>query len=244
MTAHISDLHLDGGRHATERAERVHSYLAGLPGRLDAVLVTGDIADHGLPAEYAQARALLDLPHPVLALPGNHDVRAAFRAGLLDEPGGDEPVNRAVEVGGAVFALCDSTIPGRSEGRLADETLDWLDGVLGDVRDGAPSFVCFHHPPVELHEPHIDRIRQFDEHRLAEVIGRHPGVVAVLCGHAHTAAASTFAGRPLLVAPGVVSAVRLPWEGSDVVDPDQPAAVAFHVLDDAHRLTTHYRFVA
>ncbi|QFZ20008.1 metallophosphoesterase [Saccharothrix syringae] len=240
VIAHVSDLHLDGGSRAAERARRVHDHLAGLPGRLDAVLVSGDIADHGLPAEYAEARPLLDLPHPVLVLPGNHDTRAAFRTGLLDEPASDEPVNRVVEVGGAVFALCDSTIPGRSEGRLADETLAWLDDVLGD----GPSFVCFHHPPVELHAPHLDRIRQFDEHRLAEVVRRHPGVVAVLCGHAHTAAASTFAGRPLLVAPGVVSTIQLPWEGPDVIDPAQPAAIAYHVLADDGRLTTHYRFVA
>ncbi|MFD7659405.1 metallophosphoesterase [Actinosynnema sp. NPDC059797] len=165
----MSDLHLDGSDRAGGRAERVRAYLAGLPGRLDAVLVSGDIADHGLPEEYAPARAVLDLPHPVLVLPGNHDVRGPFRTGLLDEPASDEPINRVAEVGGAVFALC---------------------------------------------------------------------------GHAHTAAASTFAGRPLLVAPGVVSTIRLPWEGSDVVDLDQPAAVAFHVLDDGGRLTTHYRFVA
>jgi len=69
----------------------------------------------------------------------------------------------------------------------------------------------------------------------------HPQVVPVLCGHAHTPAASTFAGRPLLVAPGVVSTLRLPWETANDIDEQMPPALAFHVLDDDGRLTTHYR---
>lgn len=43
----------------------------------------------------------------------------------------------------------------------------------------------------------------------------------------------------------VVSTLRLPWEHhahpEDYVHLDQPPALAFHVLDDEGRLTTHYR---
>ena len=51
----VSDLHLDGSAVRQERAERVLAYVNGLSG-VDAVLVSGDIADHGQPAEYAEAR--------------------------------------------------------------------------------------------------------------------------------------------------------------------------------------------
>lgn len=61
VLAHISDLHLDGTRRATERAERVRERLWELPGRVDALLVTGDIADHGTEAEYEEAARLLGL---------------------------------------------------------------------------------------------------------------------------------------------------------------------------------------
>jgi hypothetical protein len=90
----------------------------------------------------------------------------------------------------------------------------------------------------------VDGIRQFGEDRLATVLARHPHVAAVLCGHAHTAAATTFAGLPLLVAPGVASTIRLAIEESDEsgpVDRDAPPAVAVHVLGDDGRLVTHYR---
>jgi 3',5'-cyclic AMP phosphodiesterase CpdA len=57
------------------------------------------------------------------------------------------------------------------------------------------SVVC-HQPPVELGSPQIDIIRQQSEDRLTAVIGRHPQLVALLCGHAHTVAATTCAGLP------------------------------------------------
>ena len=243
VLAHLSDVHLDGGRRSADRAARVMDYLDGLPRPVDAVLVTGDIADHGLPAEYERARKLLNLSRPVFTCPGNHDVRAPFREVLLGEEPGDAPINQVFRAAGAVFAMCDSSIPGRDDGFLADETITWLEGVLTGAPAGAPVFVCFHHPPVPLYAPYIDRIRQHGEERLAELVSRYPQVVAVLCGHAHTPAATTFAGRPLLVAPGVVSTVMLPWERGAVVNEELPPAVAFHILDDDLRLTTHYRVI-
>ena len=240
LVAQVSDLHLDGGERAADRAARVFAYLARRP--IDALLVSGDIADHGLAAEYEEAAKLLfGLPYPVLVLPGNHDVRAPFREGLLGSAAADGPINQLREVNGALFALCDSSIPGRNEGRLDDETIGWLDSALTASAD-RPAFVCFHHPPAELHSPVVDPIRQYGEERLAETVRRHPNVIALLCGHAHTAAATTFADRPLLVAPGVVSTVRTYWDPDDgFLDPDQPPGVAFHVLADDRRLTTHYR---
>lgn len=78
---------------------------------------------------------------------------------------------------------------------------------------------------------------------LAALIDAHPRVAAVITGHAHTAAASTFAGRPLIVGPAVTWTLRLPWEGDRPADRDQPPGLAFHVLTGDHRLTTHYRAV-
>ncbi|MET9520010.1 metallophosphoesterase [Streptomyces sp. NPDC002994] len=249
VIAHLSDIHIDGGQRSVERTRAVMDYLEDLPHDLDAVLVTGDIADHGLPSEYEQARALLKSRHPVLICPGNHDERVAFRQSLLGrpEPAAATPVNQVHRADGFVIALCDSSVPGKGEGFIEDETLEWLDGVLVRTPVEVPVLVGFHHPPVPLHTPYVDGIRQFGEERLAALAGRHPHLAAFLCGHAHTPAATTFAGRPLLVAPGVVSTLRLPWE--HLADPeghvhlDQPPALAFHVLDDEGRLTTHYRYV-
>lgn len=241
--AQISDIHLDGGQRRLDRAQAVASYLDGLSMPLAAVLVTGDIADHGLPAEYEQARDLFATsPHPVFPCPGNHDRRHAYRETLLGTAGSDAPVNQVHRTENALFALCDSTIPGRDDGRLADETVAWLDDALARHPD-LPAFVCCHHPPVELHSPFSDGIRLTDGQRLADVLAHHPQVVALLCGHAHTPAATTFAGRPVRVSPGVASTQVLPWEQGDGSTDAVPPGVAFHVLDDQRRLTTHYRVV-
>jgi Icc protein len=242
--AHVSDLHLDGGERANGRARRVFDHLNELPGHIDAILVSGDIADHGAAAEYEEAAKVMNSSIPVLHCPGNHDQRAPYRAGLLGDDSGDTtPINRLHEFeNGPAFLLCDSTIPGEHGGRLAPATLDWIAVALAALPDDVPAFVVFHHPPVVLHQPYIDEIKLAAEGQFSSLLADYPQVVAVLTGHAHTAAASTFAGLPLIVAPGSVSTLLLPWEGDQIVDEALPPGVAFHVLDEG-RLTTHFRVV-
>lgn len=249
VIAHLSDVHIDGDRRASDRTRAVMEYLDALPYDLDAVLVSGDITDHAEDAEYEEAAKLLRSRHPLVACPGNHDDRAGFRRVLLaEEAPSAAPVDQVLRGDGFVLAVCDSSVPGEHQGFLEESTVTWLDGVLADTPPETPVLVAFHHPPVPLHVPYVDGIRQFGEERLAALVERHPHLTAFLCGHAHTAAATTFAGRPLLVAPGVVSTIRLPWEArtgpSEHVHLDEPPAVAFHVVGDDGRLTTHYRVVA
>ena len=75
------------------------------------------------------------------------------------------------------------------------------------------------------------------------MVAQHDNVLAVLCGHAHTGASATFAGRPVIVAPGVVSTVLPPFESAAGIDYDLPPSIAFHVLDDDRGLVTHFRSV-
>ncbi|MER7282779.1 metallophosphoesterase [Dactylosporangium sp. NPDC000244] len=242
LLAHISDLHLDGSERSLSRAGTVMDYLRGLLRPVDALLVTGDIADNGDEAEYEAAARLLAAPFPVLTCPGNHDIRAAYRTALAGEPAADGPINRRHRVGGLDVLMCDSTIPGRDEGLLDDETLAWLAGALDELGD-TPAVIALHHPPVRLHHPLPDSMLLQQESALAALLGSHPNVLAVLAGHAHTAAAATFAGRPLLVAPGVTWTLRLPWESEHLADLGAPPGLAFHVLDDAWNIVTHYRVV-
>ena len=67
-------------------------------------------------------------------------------------------------------------------------------------------------------------------------------LVAVLVGHAHTAAVTTFAGLPVLVGGGLVSTVPTDAEDLPVLDLGQPPTIAFHLLEDGH-LVTHWRVV-
>jgi len=248
VLAHISDLHLDGTARSTARAERVRDRLWELPGHVDALLVTGDIADHGTEAEYEEAAHILglrtgDAPFPVLTCPGNHDSRAPYRKALLGLPAAEGPVNSAHVFDDAAVLMCDSSVPGRDEGALDDETYDWIDATLDELDEGVPALLAFHHPPIALHHPLPDAYQLGRPDRLAALMERRPQIAGLITGHAHTPAATTFEGRPLVVGPGVTWTLRLPWEGEGAADRDAPVGLAFHVLSDDGRLTSHFRVV-
>lgn len=240
ITAHLSDTHLHDER-SLRRFDAVMTYLNRLPGAIDVILITGDLADHGLTEEYQHLAGPLSTI-PVLHCPGNHDIRSAYRETLLAEPGSEGPINQVHEIAGVRFVLCDSTIPGEDPGEMDESTLAWLDRTLSD-RPDTPTYVCFHHPPVELGISYVDRLRQFGADRLESVLNRHGNVEAILCGHAHTAAATRFADRPLLVAPGIASTANLDFESDQVLNWETPPAVMFHLRHDDGRITSHTRFV-
>jgi 3',5'-cyclic-AMP phosphodiesterase len=243
VVAHVSDTHFGNDvQDPGVRAGAVMDHLLAMDPRPDLLVLSGDVADHGLADEYVAARAWLDRwPGPVAVCQGNHDVREAFVDGLR------VPARSVVEVGGFRFVMLDSLIDAVDgervdEGRLGEEQLAWLGDQLSV--SAAPAFVVLHHPPTAIGVELMDPIRLVDGDALAAVLARHPQVVATLVGHAHTMCATTFAARPLLIGGGVVSTVPLDDESLPVVWYDGPPSVALHLVDDAEsppRVTTHWR---
>ncbi|GAA3115713.1 3',5'-cyclic AMP phosphodiesterase CpdA [Kribbella aluminosa] len=239
VIAHLSDPHLDGTEEARSRLRLITSYVRS--STVDVVLVTGDLADHGLPEEYVEVARELTFDVPTLVLPGNHDVSAAFRA-LVTAPGHGHPVHQIRDVGAARFVLVDSTVEGQDHGYLSGETLAWLDTALTDPFDG-PIFVAMHHPPFELHHPVMDQWKLENPDALEQVLTGKP-VTAVLTGHVHNAITTTFAGHPVLGAPGIRSTVPLPFEPhtDSVVDPTAHPGLALHFHTPGQPLQTVYRY--
>jgi 3',5'-cyclic-AMP phosphodiesterase len=274
VIAHLSDPHLDTSLDARDRLRRVTGYLQDLSRPVDVVLVTGDLADHGSKEEYAEVAAELDLWSPVLVLPGNHDVSTPLRVGLhkylsadgarpafatdayMGRAGSDSgagggvgpshPVHQVRDVAGARFVLLDTSVPGEDHGLLSPESLAWLRDVLVPPPGDGPLFVAFHHPPVEIGHPVLDRWKLRDSDRFASVLRDASGVTALLAGHVHGAVVSTFAGLPLLVAPGIRSTAPLPFEpgaARGLVDVTAPPGLALHLYDPQHGLRTHFRYL-
>ncbi|WP_236566992.1 metallophosphoesterase [Nocardia sp. CY41] len=246
LVAQVSDTHFDLGARNAERVRRVMDYFAGLRRRPDAILVTGDITDSGKPEQYAEAKLAFDTDIPVYVLPGNHDDRAGFRTALLGEPSSGAPINQVRRIGDLTVALLDSSVPGEPGGHLSDETYHWLREVLGGAPPGKPILLALHHPPAHLFSPIVDGISLADPQRLADLVAGDDRIAAVLTGHAHSAATSTFGGRPLLVAPSTASVLSGEWEldpPDHVMDYAPDPAVALHVFGDDYRLTTHFRTV-
>ena len=250
VVAHLSDTHFGNERCvASDRTRRVLDALLRMDPRPDVLAVTGDVADHGWVQEYAEAVQVLGAwEGPLVVCPGNHDVRAPYVEAFLDgAPGAvPGPANRAHAVAGVRFLMLDSLVDEadgvrQDHGALTPETLAWLETEL--AADPRPTFVCLHHPPVELGIALMDPIMLSDAGALAAVLARHPHVVATLVGHAHTMGSSTFAGRPVLVGGGVASTVSLDQEDLPLVWYDAPASYALHYLHDDGRLTSHWRAI-
>ena len=112
--AHLSDPHFGNRPGVADRSRRVAAAVDRI--RPDVVVVTGDVADHGRPEEYAEARAVLgSLPVPGAVGHGQPRRPRALRRGLLDgalvgAPRG-EPLDAAYDVAGHRFLMVDSLVP-------------------------------------------------------------------------------------------------------------------------------------
>ena len=125
----MSDTHFGGPADARERVERVLDHVLALDPAPDLLLVTGDVADHGAPEEYDEARAVLGRwTGPKLVGTGNHDVRAEFARGLLGREA-DGPLDQALDLPAARFLMLDSLASRRRRGsgstRASSPTSRW-----------------------------------------------------------------------------------------------------------------------
>ncbi|MGV9412960.1 metallophosphoesterase [Nocardia sp. NPDC003693] len=241
LLAQLSDTHFNLGARNYERAERVMGFLAELPRRPDVIVVTGDIADEGDIEEYQQARTALVADVPVLIMPGNHDDRGHMRTVLFGAESDYAPINQAHSGNGLTLALLDSSVPGRPEGFLDDGTYDWLLDLLAATPADDAVLIAMHHPPVAVHSTVVDPIRLTNPERLAEIVAGDDRVLGVLTGHVHSGLVTSFAGKPLVVAPSVSSTIGCEWEtaapGHVPIDFAPDPSLVFHSIQDGRLLS-------
>jgi 3',5'-cyclic AMP phosphodiesterase CpdA len=224
LLAQLTDPHVSddepGAAAALGRAVDAVQALRPTP---DAVLVTGDLADHASPSEYARVRELLaPLPMPVAALAGNHDDPAAIDG--LGE----------LRAGGYRILLCETAQPGRDDGRLDVER-------LAARLDDTPTIVAMHHPPLLTGIAALDAIGLPPEDRaaLADLLARSPQVRRVIAGHVHRSASATLGGCGVITSGSTYRQARLELR-TDALElvPDEPAVYALHA-DVAGELVSH-----
>ena len=231
MLAQLSDLHLRAGDPESEsRVQRAVGAVAAMDPLPDALLVSGDIADVPAPEVYARARELLEPTGlPLLAIPGNHDDRDLLVASF-----GPVPV---VAMAGALRVVgVDTSRPGRADGRLEPDELDRLDAELARG-SGTPTVLAMHHPPVLTGVHALDAIGlpAGDRAAIAELLGRHPQVQTVACGHVHRTMATALGGAAVVICPGVSSQLHLdlrPRDDLPIQMTGEPSGLALHVLVD------------
>jgi len=173
--------------------------------RFDHMVITGDLADDGLPETYRLLRNILGdwLPR-CRVLPGNHDSSDAMRTELGDAVGStDGPLTFAFSVGNWRILGLDSHVAGEVCGRIDEEQLDWLRAQLLAYPQ-APTLLLLHHPPVPVGSRWIDRLRLQDADDLIDLIGEAKQVKYVSAGHVHQEFTGRVAHATFLTTPSTV----------------------------------------
>ncbi|MEU1511895.1 metallophosphoesterase [Streptomyces sp. NPDC005811] len=186
---------------------------------VDAVVVTGDLADDGATEAYATVRALVGdfarpLGAPVFYTTGNHDERSAFAKvlgsghpeGAVAFPGEERAA--VSEVGGWRFVTLDSLVPGKVYGRVGAAQLEWLRGVLSTPA-GHGTVLAFHHPPIGLALSATQRVFGLREAGELAAVIRGSDVRVLLTGHYHLQLCGFLASVPVWVTPGIVNRIDL-----------------------------------
>jgi 3',5'-cyclic-AMP phosphodiesterase len=172
-------------------------------------LASPDLLDRGraLTAEQYEpsyrllAEIVAPLPCPAHFLVGNHDHRVAFNRVLRPmAPAPDAPHYYGFDHGGYHFIVLDSQEPGQAAGLLDAEQVRWLRADLADHR-AHPAIVFIHHHPWSLGLQWIDSMSLRNGDELVTVLGQHPDVRWVICGHVHLDHASQRGRLTMLTTP-------------------------------------------
>lgn len=218
LIAQISDLHIKppgvlAYRHVDTAAglRRCIETLNRFTPRPELVVISGDLADTPLAAEYDHIKALLaPLDIPFAAIPGNHDSRELMRAALpglgYAQPSG--ALNSVRQVGDVDIVLLDSSVPGAAHGELDATTLAWLEAVLA-ASSTRPALLFMHHPPFVTGITHMDAQNLRNADALAALIRKHPRTRLTAAGHVHRATLASFAGTAATICPVPSHAVAL-----------------------------------
>jgi len=250
IIAQISDLHARphgcpayGAVDTNAGLARVVDAILKLDPPPDCVLVTGDLADNGLPEEYGIVRAALRrLPMPVYVIPGNHDRREMFR----DELGPDYDylprtgfLHYVVDSFAVRLIGLDTVVTGEDGGEICAAREAWLAERLAEGA-GKPTLVFMHHPPFPVGVDGMDVIPCRVSPGFATLIARRPEIERVLCGHYHRSILRRFAGSIGYVVPGTAHQVALDLRpGATNQFIMEPPAFAIHVWTPELGMVTH-----
>ena len=213
LIAHLSDMHVSApgagllqfvdGR---ARLQLALAHIAAMTPRPDALLLTGDLVDHGTPDEYSLLRELLDVVEvPTYLIPGNHDDRAELVAAFghhayLPRDGG--PLAYVLDELPLRLVGLDTLRDGYHDGELDGPRLQWLDDQLRTA-PSTPTVVFMHHPPFATGIWWMDGNPLVGRDEFRAVVAAHPQVRRVIAGHVHHYASGQLGTVPCNTAPGV-----------------------------------------
>lgn len=190
LIAHLSDLHLDGGR---ERRQRFARHLDRAAAVAHHLLLTGDLTADGRDREFDDlSDALADWPPDgATIVPGNHDGPGSWERALRG-PLGRFAATSTPGVphapGDAVVIPIDTSYPRRAFifralGQIGRHQIQQMDRAARvAARRRVPLVIAMHHRPTKGPVHWLDGLQDADD--LGAILVRHPHA-SICCGHDH-----------------------------------------------------------
>lgn len=146
---------------------------------IDLIIHTGDLAQAAFPETYDRYIAYMrqfgvDFYH----IPGNHDNLNFFP---FHTP---EPQPTIIELGQWRIVLLNSSVNGRTDGRIQEAQLAQLQQTLEQLQDYFVIIAC-HHNPFEMNSKWLDQHKLKNADELKAVLEPFCNIKAVLHGHVH-----------------------------------------------------------
>lgn len=253
LIAQVTDTHIRAGREPARGwrdlgkggLDAIVDRIEAFDPPIDAVALTGDLADPGTEADYELLlKPLRRLRMPLLPIVGNHDLRQPMRAAfgeLLPGPQPEDWIQYAVDVGPLRVVALDTLKPDHAQGELCTGRLAWAEEALAQDR---PTLLLMHHPPIELGIEGMDAMRLLTGvAELGDMLQRHPHIVGILCGHYHRPVVSRWLGVPLLVAASPALQLGLRLDEGEAPAVDEPYGMFLHRWTWESGLATHTDFI-
>ncbi|PCH61352.1 MAG: phosphodiesterase [Gammaproteobacteria bacterium] len=200
---HVTDLHLGNNKgdclSSIDCDESLNQVIEQLKNeRYDALLITGDIANHGAKSAYLRLQVYLsEIKMPVYMLPGNHDDKA-----LMQQVFGE--LNNKIELGAWNLIFLDSNDGKHYHGQLSVNELDFLEGALKQS-EGRHTLIALHHPPVDIGSAWMDAMQLKNKQAFFDIIDCFESPRAVVWGHIHQEFDQYRRGVRLLSSPSTCS---------------------------------------
>ena len=210
---HLSDFHLVEDETALSRAfdakyilEKTVDKIVDKKevfGNLDGVIITGDISDDGSTASYSDAYDILkELNLPLLAIPGNHDLRKPMMDYFAKDTDiqSSEFFDWAYETSDTLIVGLDTLVEGQNHGMLRSESLNLLFENLNQPTE-KNIILAIHHPPINTGIPFMDEIGLKNSDELSQCLDVAHQPIRILCGHVHGIYHGTLGIHSVVTAP-------------------------------------------
>ena len=210
---HLSDFHLVEDEIALSRAFNAKYILKNTVdkildkksdfGNLDGVIITGDISDDGSIVSYSDAYNILkELNLPLLAIPGNHDLRQPMMNYFAKDTAiqSAEFFDWVYETRDTIVIGLDTLVEGQKHGMLRSESLNLLFKKLNQPTE-KNIVLTIHHPPINTGIPFMDEIGLKNSDALSDCLDAANQPIRILCGHVHGIYQGTLGIHSVVTAP-------------------------------------------